>query len=128
MLEILFDIIGAFVDPILGVIGLLFKYILLPALGIVVACGVLYALVRAIKNVISPPPPPPKKALPPNLGNYTKSEKQCKDCLYCGRNESESGEGLAHLCTKYQTTVSKYDVCDDFTSYIDVALGINRRK
>lgn len=128
MFEVVFDILGAFVDPILGIVSLLTKYILLPGLGIAIVCGVIYALFCAIKAIINPPSPPPQETTPPNLRPGTEAEKQCKNCFYCGRNMSESGEGIAHLCTKHHTIISKYRICDDFISYVDIALGINTRE
>lgn len=119
MFEILFDIIGALLSPFISLLGDLFIYVLLPVLGIAVVCGLVYVLFCKIN-----PPPLPKETVPPNLRSGTESGRQCKDCFYCGRNMSDSGEGLAHLCTKHNTTVSKYSVCDDFKSYIDAALGI----
>lgn len=124
LFEIAFHLIGAVLELIFDALWTIIEYIGLPILGIAVVCGIAYALFCTMRNKINPPPPPPKETTPPNLRGGTESGKQCKDCFYCGRNMSESGEGLAHLCTKHHTTISKYKVCDDFRSYIDVALGI----
>lgn len=121
LFEITSHLIGAILELIFDAIWTIIKYIGLPILGIAIVYGIVYALYCTIRNKINPPP---KETTPPNLRGGTESGRQCKDCFYCGRNMSESGEGLAHLCTKHNTTISKYKVCDDFRSYIDVALGI----
>lgn len=124
LFEIAFHLIGAVLELIFGFIWTIIKYIGFPILGIAILCGIVYALFCAIRDKINPLSPPPKETTPPNLRRGTESGKQCKDCFYCGRNMSESGEGLAHLCTKHHTIISKYMVCDDLRSYIDVFLGI----
>lgn len=118
MSDLFFGLLGAFFKLISMVLGYLFKFLILPALGVAIVGGILYALYCAIRNAINPPPPPPTETAPPNLRSGT--DKQCKNCFYCGRNMSENGGGLAHLCTKHHTTISKYYVCDDFESQIDI--------
>ena len=117
LFDLVFGLLGTFLNFAFEFFGFIFVHFILPLIGIALVILALYILFSVIRDKVDPPPAL-KETQPPNL--RIGSSDQCANCFYFGR---EMGDGVSHLCTRHHVCVVQSEVCDDFESHFDILFG-----